>query len=78
MKNLLPNELALKYILDCEVLYKEKIVEIEIAREKNPKSSKQEFSKTLLRQESALIWVITISFIVLAFICVENFILLLN
>ena len=39
MKNLLPNEFALKYILDCEVLYKEKILEIEIAREKNPKLS---------------------------------------
>lgn len=31
-----------------------------------------EFSKKLLLQESALIWIITISFIVLAFFCVVN------
>ncbi len=31
---------------------------------------KQEFSKRLLIQESFLIWIITISYIVLAFICV--------
>lgn len=31
---------------------------------------KQEFSKRLLVQESFLIWIITISYIVLAFICV--------
>lgn len=43
-----------------------------MTREKNPKSSKQEFSKVLLRQESALIWIVTISFIVLAFVCVTN------
>lgn len=33
---------------------------------------KQEFSKLLLIQESILIWFISISFIVLAFICVLN------
>lgn len=32
--------------------------------------SKQSFSKTLLVQESILIWIITIAFIVLAFVCV--------
>ena len=33
---------------------------------------KLEFSKKLLLQESILIWIITIAFIVLAFICVFN------
>ena len=33
---------------------------------------KREFSKSLLFQESILIWLITIAFIVLAFICVFN------
>lgn len=37
--------------------------------EKAPKSY-SEFSKWLLIQESALIWLMTVSFIVLAFICV--------
>ncbi len=41
-------------------------------KENSSKTNKQEFSKALLRQESALIWIITISFIVLAFICVKN------
>lgn len=34
------------------------------------KKRKTEFSKALLIQESILIWIITIAFIVLAFICV--------
>jgi positive regulator of sigma E activity len=33
---------------------------------------KIEFSKSLLKQESALIWIITLAFIALAFICVLN------
>lgn len=33
---------------------------------------KQEFSKTLLVQESALIWVVTLSAIALAFYCIKN------
>ena len=33
---------------------------------------KKEFSKTLLIQESILIWIVTLSFIVLAFFCVFN------
>lgn len=33
---------------------------------------KTEFSKLLLFQESMLIWIITIAFIVLAFVCVNN------
>ena len=33
---------------------------------------KMEFSKRLLLQESMLIWIITIAFIVLAFVCVKN------
>ena len=38
---------------------------------KTPKEKKQ-FSKKLLIQESILIWIVTISFLVLAFICVFN------
>ena len=33
---------------------------------------KLEFSKKLLFQESMLIWIITIAFIILAFVCVAN------
>lgn len=36
------------------------------------KDKKTEFSKKLLLQESMLIWIVTISFIVLAFVCVKN------
>ena len=36
----------------------------------NKKSS--EFSKTLLKQESALIWIMSLSFIVLAFYCIHE------
>ena len=36
---------------------------------KQPKEKKQ-FSKSLLVQESVLIWIITITFLVLAFVCV--------
>lgn len=36
------------------------------------KKKKLEFSKTLLIQESVLIWIMTIAFIVLAFFCVMN------
>lgn len=39
---------------------------------KNNKAKKIEFSKRLLLQESILIWIITISFIILAFVCVSN------
>lgn len=31
---------------------------------------KRQFSKTLLIQESVLIWIITISFIIMAFVCI--------
>lgn len=34
--------------------------------------NKKEFSKALLIQESVLIWIITITFLVLAFYCVVN------
>ena len=37
---------------------------------KNKDNKKTSFSKSLLIQESILIWVITITFLVLAFICV--------
>jgi hypothetical protein len=33
---------------------------------------KKEFSKSLLVQESVLIWIITISFIAMAFVCIVN------
>jgi hypothetical protein len=33
---------------------------------------KTEFSKKLLIQESMLIWVVTLAFIVLAFVCIRN------
>lgn len=36
------------------------------------KTDKMEFSKRLLLQESLLIWIITIAFIILAFVCVAN------
>ena len=39
---------------------------------KKADNNKIEFSKRLLLQESMLIWIVTISFIVLAFVCVAN------
>lgn len=36
----------------------------------NSEKKKIEFSKTLLKQESALIWIMSLSFIVLAFYCI--------
>ena len=39
---------------------------------KKKTNDKPEFSKRLLLQESMLIWIITISFIILAFVCVTN------
>lgn len=39
-------------------------------RKKTP--TNMEFSKKLLIQESALIWIVTISFIILAFVCIAN------
>lgn len=36
------------------------------------KKEKSSFSKFLLKQESVLIWIITIAFIVLAFYCIHN------
>lgn len=39
---------------------------------KKKAENKIEFSKRLLLQESMLIWIITIAFIVLAFVCVAN------
>ena len=38
----------------------------------NDNQQKTEFSKMLLIQESMLIWVVTIAFLVLAFVCVYN------
>lgn len=39
---------------------------------KQIKKDKMEFSKKLLVQESALLWLITIAFIILAFVCIAN------
>lgn len=36
------------------------------------KNDKTEFSKKLLTQESLLIWIVTIAFLVLAFVCIQN------
>ncbi len=36
------------------------------------KGHSSEFSKWLLVQETALIWIVTIAFLVLAFICIKN------
>ena len=41
-------------------------------KKKPVNNKKMEFSKQLLLQESMLIWIITISFIILAFVCVFN------
>lgn len=39
---------------------------------KKLKKPKREFSKSLLIQESVLIWITTIAYIVLAFFCIIN------
>ena len=41
-------------------------------RENKKPVEKMEFSKKLLIQESLLIWVVTLAFIVLAFVCISN------
>lgn len=41
-------------------------------RKRQNKKHSQEFSKWLLIQETALIWLVTITFLVLAFICIKN------
>ena len=41
-------------------------------KKKKNTENKMEFSKQLLLQESLLIWIITIAFIILAFVCVAN------
>lgn len=44
------------------------------SRKRNSRKKKhtQEFSKWLLVQETALIWLVTVTFLVLAFICIKN------
>lgn len=42
------------------------------AAKKKTKKEKKEFSKVLLIQESILIWVVTLAFILLAFTCITN------
>lgn len=39
---------------------------------KNKKNKDLEFSKRLLLQESLLVWIVTIAFIILAFVCIAN------
>ena len=39
---------------------------------KKNNKKKLEFSKKLLVQESALLWIVTIAFIALAFVCIQN------
>ena len=39
---------------------------------KNKEKKKKEFSKILVAQESALIWIMTLAFIYLAFICIDR------
>lgn len=46
-------------------------MEIKIEKKAKPEK-KMEFSKTLLKWETALIWVVTLSFIGLAYICIIN------
>ena len=43
-----------------------------MAKTKKTKKEKKEFSKALLIQESILIWVVTIAFLLLAFTCIIN------
>ena len=43
-----------------------------MALPKRKKKKETEFSKKLLIQESLLIWIVTLSFIVLAFVCISN------
>ena len=42
-----------------------------VSRRRKQTSKNTEFSKKLIWQESALIWIISISFIILAFVCVK-------
>ena len=42
------------------------------SRRKRKNKKNTEFSKWLLMQETALIWIVTITFLILAFICVKN------
>ena len=44
--------------------------ELRKEKNKNKNKNKKEFSKLLLIQESILIWIVTIAFIILAFYCV--------
>ena len=41
-------------------------------KKKRNADNKTEFSKKLLIQESLLIWVVTLAFIILAFFCIQN------
>lgn len=51
---------------------KEKIQKYQYLQEKRQLQKTTEFSKVLLIQESILIWIMTIAFIILAFYCVIN------
>lgn len=42
------------------------------SQKRRKKKKNTEFSKWLLMQETALIWIVTIAFLILAFICIKN------
>ena len=41
-------------------------------QKRRKKKKNTEFSKWLLMQETALIWIVTVTFLILAFICIKN------
>lgn len=45
---------------------------IKMAKKEKKNKKKKEFSKILVAQESVLIWIMTLAFIVLAFICIQQ------
>ena len=49
-----------------------KIEKIEKIEKNKEAKKKKEFSKVLLIQESFLIWIVTLSLIALAFVCIEK------
>ena len=54
--------------MDFTKVYYKAMKKKRIVKRKN----KKEFSKTLLIQESVLVWIVTIAFFILSFICITN------
>lgn len=50
--------------------YKKRPKKVVAAPKENPRT--KEFSKWLLYQETILIWLVTITFLILAFICIDK------